>query len=233
MLSDLDFKREVFKNRDDGITKLLSVLPAKKIKDDNWLIIVASEMFVKSGEKMAEALEVDYDFLFTEYVFAPNNSECIIACVSETQEIVLHSELIDSFGISLDFVYADADRKYEDAIVSRVYKYRKGESVSSLKGRKVLILDEGCETGIRAMTCIKTIINGGAKAVAYAAPVLASNVFSFVEKVADEVFYVYKILDFVGADFYYQTLDILEKESILDIIKSSKRFLPFKKQEIN
>ena len=98
--------------------------------------------------------------------------------VSETQEIVIHQELVEAFDISLDFVYGQALREYEEKIVPYMYKYRKGESIRSLKDTRVMFVSEGIDTGLTAMSAIKTAIKAGAKTVSIATHLISLDIFN-------------------------------------------------------
>ncbi|WP_024953943.1 phosphoribosyltransferase [Sulfurospirillum arcachonense] len=219
-----------FKNREDAATKLVDVLPKDQMQNDDWLIVAVSTQAVPIANEVAKKLNLYYDLLFFEHICAPNNSKCTIGMVSETEEIVLHNELVDSFGINLDFIYGEAHRRYEEKILPKVYKYRKGDLIGSLEGKNVLLVDEGCETGMTIMTAVKTVINGGAKSVAYATPILSNDVAISLEPVTDEIFSVHKVINFVDVDFYYQMLKELDTEDVLEIISNSKNYLPFQKR---
>lgn len=219
----------VFENRSDASIKLLDMLPKDKMKKDNWLLVAISVQAVPIANMIAEKLNLNYELLFCEPICAPNNKDCIIGMVSETEEIVLHSQLVDSFEINLDFIYGEAQRRYEEKILPNVYKYRKGDLIGSLKGKNVLLIDEGCETGMTIMTAVKTVISGGAKTVSYATPIIASDVASSIDPVIDEIFTVNKVVNFVDVDSYYKILKKLDSEAILEIVTSSKHYIPLQK----
>jgi putative phosphoribosyl transferase len=101
--------------------------------------------------------------------------------------------------------------------------------IKSLKGKNVLLVDEGCETGLTVLTAIKTAINEGAKSVSYATPVIATNVYMSLEAVVDEIFTAYRVANFVDVAFYYQDASPLESEKVKAIIDASPYYLPFQK----
>ncbi len=226
-----EFNDLVFENRADATTKLLDILPQKMMKDDNWLLVCITTQAIPVANMIAEKLDLNYDLLFCEPISAPNNKSCTIGMVSETEEIVLHGELVESFAISLDFIYGEAHRQYEEKILPKVYKYRKGDLIGSLDKKNVLLIDEGCETGMTVMTAVKTVINSGAKSVAYATALISSDVARSLEPVTDEIFFVHKISDFVDVEFYYKKLRELDADAVLEIINNSKNYLPFQKEE--
>ncbi len=225
-----DISKQIFDNRADATTKLFDILPKSKMEEDKWLLVCISTQAIPIINSIAEKLNLNYDLLFCEPICAPNNKDCTIGMVSETEEIVLHNELVDSFGINLDFIYGEAHRQYEEKILPKVYKYRKGDLIGSLKGKNVLLIDEGCETGLTVMSSIKTVINGGAKSVAYATPLLSADVAQSLEPVTDEIFFVHKISNFVDVEFYYQMLKELDTDAVLEIISNSNNYLPFQKR---
>lgn len=219
----------MFNDRNDAALKLLEVLPTRKMQDEDWLVVAISLQAVPMAEQIAKKLKLTYDILFTEPVYAPNNQECDIAMISESKEIVIHERLIDSFGIEIEFVYAEAHRKFEEKILKYVYKYRKGELIKSLQNRNVVLIDEGCETGITALTSIKTAMTSKANSVIYATPLIPTNVASDLENVADEIYTVYHIDNFVNVDFYYKEKEKLSSDEIKNIVENSEYYLPFQK----
>jgi len=108
--------------------------------------------------KIAKATDAQMDILLTEAILAPNNPELAIAMVSETEEVVMHKALIDSFGINEDYVYSEAQRKYEEEVLAYVYKYRKGKDLVSLKGKYIVLTDECIETGLTMMVALKSVL---------------------------------------------------------------------------
>ncbi|DAB31358.1 MAG TPA: sodium:proton antiporter [Sulfurospirillum sp. UBA11407] len=221
--------KKLFNSREDAIREILDILPRERISGDEWVLISISTQAIPIVEELAKKLNLKYDLLFCEPILAPNNRECTVGMVSETEDIVLNQELVESFGINLDFIYGEAHRRYEEKILSKVYKYRKGDLIGSLEGKNVLLVDEGCETGMTVMTATKTAINLRAKSVVYVTPVLPANVAYALEPVIDEMFSVHKVSNFVDVEFYYSKLQELSSEDVIEIIKNSKHYLPFQK----
>ena len=198
----------MFENQIDAAMKLAEILPATVIKNENFLIIAQS----------LESLPI---------VLAPNNPECAIACVSETQEIVMVDELVRSFGISLDYVYGQANRLYEEKILKNMYKFRKGELLGNLEKKNVILVDEGCESGLTALTCIKTLVSLNAKAIFYATPVIGSDNADEIAMLVAGIYAVHKIRDFVNVDFYYKEKTLSSAEEIMQILNKCPLYLPF------
>lgn len=221
----------LFNNYDDAAQKLFDVLPIKQMQQEKWLLLGLSLDSVVILEYLAKKAGLNYDFLFTESICAPNNPDCIIATVSETEEIVIQEDLVDSFGINLDYIYGEAHRKYEENILKRSYKYRKGTEACSYEQENILLVDSGCETGLRVLAALKTVINNSAKSVSFATPAVAQDTANLLDMVIDEIFTVNKIAHFIDTSFYYENVQILGPEVIIAILESSKNYLPFLKSK--
>ncbi|MGG7048573.1 MULTISPECIES: sodium:proton antiporter [unclassified Campylobacter] len=221
----------IFKDQADAANKLFEILPKKDLVDRKTLVICMSLESVIMVDEICKNLGLNYEMLFSECISAPNNPECTIAVVSETEEIVLNDALIRAFEISYDFVYGEAHRKYEEKILKNIYKFRKGNLIGDLRNRNVIIMDEGCESGLTALVCAKTLIKEGVKSIAYATPVIASDVALSLSSVIDTIYTVDKILHFIDVDSYYESKLDATDECILQILEDSPRYLPLQKQQ--
>jgi len=196
--------RKLFKDRDDALRRVLEIIPQKEMLREPWTVLAISVNGVYFASKIAKSINADLELLFTEPISAPNSEDCAIAVVSETEEIVIHNELIEAFGINLDYIYGEAKRNYEEKIIKYIYKYRKGDKILNLKNRNVLLVDEGIETGLTAMCAIKSVINMGAKTVSIAVPTMPLDVVEVFNNVLDDIYCPVKIENFVETRFYYE-----------------------------
>ncbi len=210
--------KDILKDRVEAALKLKEVLPLQKMKEEKWLFIAVSSGGLEIASQIKAQLPNKIDFLFSEAILAPNNSECEIARVSETKEIVIVDELVKAFDIQYDYIYGEAHRRHEENILSYIYQYRKGKHFTDIQDRIVLLLDEGSETGIKLTTAIKSILNLKPKAVYIAAPILPTTVIENIETFADEVFFAYNIDDYVQTNLYYKELPPVTDETIEKIL---------------
>ncbi|NLY03511.1 MAG: sodium:proton antiporter [Campylobacter sp.] len=220
----------MFENQKDAAKALCDVLLASEISDTKPLLIASSLESIFLVDEIARILNLNYEILFSEKIYSPVNEDCIVAMVSETRELVYIEEFINSFGINLDYIYGQADRKYEEGVLKRIYKYRKGALLGSFEGRDILLIDEGCETGMSALVSLKSIISLNPRSVSYATPLIASDVAENLSTVADQIFTVHKIADFVGVDFYYKNKIEMPPADIVSMLENSPYYLPLIKE---
>ena len=219
MQTDLDHNI-YFEDREFAAKELIRTLPMELFAHNKPVVIAVSDGGVYFADKIAKALKSEMDILLTEAILAPNNDDLAIAMVSETEEVVMHKALIDSFGISEDYVYGEAQRKYDEEVLSYVYRYRKGKEIVPLTGKYVILTDECVETGLTMMVALKSVIARGAKDIYIATPILDKNVYKNLLSVCDGVFCPHKIDDYISIEYYYKNFDKLSFDDITDIIES-------------
>ena len=195
-----------FLNREDALDKLLDVMPLDNLKAKDSILIALSEGGVKLANEISSRAGLESDYLFTEYIYSPKNPECKIAIVSECMDIVVNDLLVKSFDISYDFIYGEAQRKYEEKILPDIYKFRKGEIISSLDARNVVIIDDGINSGLRISVAIKTCTKKNANTINVATPVISDDVASVLDTSIDMLYSVYRPKHFVDTKYYYESL---------------------------
>ena len=210
--------KHILQDREDAARKLRDVIPMQKLKEEAWNIVAVSKGGLELASFIKGKLKNNLEILFLEAIMAPNNPECEVARVSETEEIVLNEELINAFEIQYDYIYGEAHRKHEEDILSYIYKYRKGRPFPLMKNKIVLLVDEGSETGSKFMTALKTVLAQKPKAVYIASPVLPSDILELLETFVDDIFFLYDIDDYVETTLYYKNLTMMDDEEIEKIL---------------
>lgn len=206
-----------FKDRYDAFEHLLKKLPLDDMLHDDWIVLSTSTGGVPIAKDIAKVLNAKFDFLFNEKVFTSKNNECEIAIITETGEIVIHEELMRSFSLDLHDIYEQANFKLNTKINDYKANYRDSLGIIDLQDKNVLLVDEGLNTGLTMMACIKSVINEKAKSICVAVPVLPRVTIGDIESIADDLYFVQALDHFVSIDFYYENLEQVELKEIKSI----------------
>ncbi len=217
-------KQYKFQDRKEAALKLLETLPSKIIREEQWLIVAISKNALEIASLIAGRTSSSFEIMFIEPIYALNNPEYKIAMVSETEDIVVHKELIESFEISLDYIYGEAHRKFEEKILKDITIFRKvDETISSkIEGKSVLLVDEGCETGLTALTAVKSVISKKAKAVFLALPILPVEVKRSLISIVDDIYYIYAIENFIELEYYYRNFKEIEENDVKSFLEKKR-----------
>ncbi|MDE6886955.1 MAG: hypothetical protein K2P17_07980 [Helicobacteraceae bacterium] len=207
-----------FKDRKEALSRLFDIIPTKDMIKQNTILIALSQGGLLLAYEMSNRLNIPLDFLFTEPILAPKNPECEVAIVSESMDIVVNETLVDSFNITYDFIYGEAQRKYEEKVLPDIYKFRKGEIMSSLDKKNVLIIDEGIETGLTMQVAIKSCIKKNANTIMIASPVVADDIAEMLEENTDMIYSLYRPKHFVNTKYYYEDLEDIDLSVFSNIL---------------
>ena len=214
--------KNIIRDREDAAKQLLDVIPLHKLKEEEWNIVAVSRGGLELASAIRGKLQNNLDILFLEAIMAPNNNECEVARVSETEEIVINEQLVAAFEIQYDYIYGEAHRKHEEKILSRIYQYRKGRPFPSMSNKVVMLVDEGSESGSKFMTALKTVLAQQPKAVYIAVPVLPSDVLETLEPFVDDIYFLHDIEDYVETALYYEKLEEIDDERVEKLLEETK-----------
>ena len=207
-----------FSNREDAAKQLLDTLPVEQIRNDRWVLLAVSPGGLEIASVLNTRLRVSIEMLFSAAICAPHNPECEIARVCETEEIVIHDALCNSFDIQVDYVYGEAKRKHEERILSQIYRYRKGRPFESKEEKTVLLVDDGAECGLKLMTALKAILSQQPKAVYVGVPILPTEVLEAIEPLVDSIFFVHELENYKETPCYYDVFEKISDQRIIEIL---------------
>ena len=210
-------RKALFENRNDALQKLLNNMPLSFFEKQDCVVGGISFEGILLANSLAQAIKAPLGFLFTSPILAPNNPECEIAMATETHDVVISDELVRSFEISLDYIYGEVQRQYEDKMLPLIYQYRKGNPLISLKNKRVLLVDDGIDSGLTALAAIKSVTTLQAKTIHFATPVAPYEVAKVMEEVTDGIFCLYKSKNFVDIGYYYKDYPAVESAKIEEI----------------
>ncbi|AFI03925.1 phosphoribosyltransferase [Helicobacter cetorum] len=203
-----------FSSEEDALNKLINEIHMRHVDLKGSLMLALSFNALFLVDALAKKFGADYDILFSEPILAPLNPKCEIALVSESMDIIMNENLINSFDIALDYVYGEAKRVYEENILSQIYQYRKGNAIKSLKNRNIFIVDRGIETGLKAGLAVQTCLKKECQDIYILTPIVAQNVAQGLEGLCDGVISVYRPECFVSIEHHYEGLRALDNKEI-------------------
>ncbi|MDR2904656.1 MAG: phosphoribosyltransferase [Helicobacteraceae bacterium] len=206
----------LFEDHLEAAEKLLTIMPLAEMKKESWQVLAMSDNGALIADKIAEAIDGDLDFIFTEPICSPVNKDCWIAVVSETKEIVINHFLANAFEITIDYVYGEAKRKHDEKILSYLYKYRQGAPLGNMQGKNVILTDEGADTGLTMMVALKTIFAMNPAKVAVALPVIPENLAAELFSLIDYAYLPNRLSHYVESVSYYRSRETGDALAILN-----------------
>jgi len=199
-------KQYLFKDREDGAKKLLKQLPIEDMKKQNWIVVSMSAGGLEVANIIADAINAEVDMIFSRKIKSQLHDDCVLGVITQTKDVVIHQELASSFEIDLESIYKRAEEELQKDLMPKIKEYSGKDGKLDIKGKSVLLVDDGLQTSITAMACIKSCIGQQAKAISLAIAVLPFSVVEELEAIADDLYYVHAPLHFTTLKSSYKEL---------------------------
>lgn len=165
----------MFTNRTDAGRRLADVLDDHDIEADIVLAIPRGGLPI--GRVVADELDVPLDIVSARKIGAPGNPELALGAVASDGTVWLNDSLIADLGVERSYIEDRIDHERE-AASEKVERYRGDRPSLALRGKTVLIVDDGIATGATTSACVGQVKNAGAERVIVAVPVAPPRIRS-------------------------------------------------------
>ncbi len=214
-----------FANRVDAGKRLASEL--KNLMGKNAIVLAIPRGGVVVGYEIAKALNLPLDVIIPRKIGAPDNPELAIGAMTEDGTIILDENLVSYLGVSQDYIKEESERQ-KNEIERRLKLYRGNEPYPNLRGKDVIIVDDGIATGSTMKAALASVKNRGAKTVTVAVPVGPPSTIKELKKQADKVVCPYTPEYFQAIGQFYVDFEQTTDEEVIQLLKQNKQKNPDK-----
>jgi predicted phosphoribosyltransferase len=157
---------------------------------------------VPVGYEVANAIGVPLDVLVVRKLGVPGQEELAMGAIASGGVRVLVPDVIESFGITPPVVEAVAARERRE-LERRERAYRDTRPLPDVRGRPVVVVDDGVATGASMIAAVRAVRALGAGRVVAAAPVMSAQARAAILRVADACEAVAYPEPFLGVGVHY------------------------------
>ncbi|WP_226007678.1 phosphoribosyltransferase [Natrinema salinisoli] len=209
----------MFDDRTDAGERLAAALEDRDLDVDVVLGIPRGALPV--ARPVADALDAHLDVVVARKLGAPQNPEVALGAVASDGSVWYNDDLIDRLNVSDDYL-ADVRAEEADNAREKADRYREGDGLPDLQGKRVLVVDDGVATGATATACLRQVRDTGAEWVGLAVPVGSPRAVEDLEREADEVIALRTPAEFraVG-QFYHQFGQVSDEEALEYLARES------------
>jgi putative phosphoribosyl transferase len=172
----------MFSDRKDAALQLAQAL--EKYKDTDAVVLGIPRGGAETGFYVARHLNTAFSLLIARKLGHPNNPEYAVGAIAEDGSIYLNREAV--IELSRTTIDSVVDQQKEE-IQRRIKTLRKGQPLPALKGKTVILVDDGIATGATLFAAIKMCKNQGAGKIVVAAPVAGEEKKTELLEIVDEV----------------------------------------------
>ncbi len=209
-----------FADRIDAGKRLASALADFHGKNAAVLAIPRGGVVV--GYEIASALVLPLDVIIPHKLGAPNNPELAIGAIAEDGSTVLDENLITYLGVDRGYIQEESERQKQE-IARRIKLYHQGVAPLELKGKDVIIVDDGIATGATVKAALVSVKNHGAKSLTVAVPVGPPQTIQDLKRLADRVVCLYMPEFFQAIGQFYDDFSQTNDDEVIRLLKLSRQ----------
>jgi len=172
----------MFKDRKDAGRKLGEALQA--YRDKGVMVLAIPRGGVEVGYETAKALHADFSLLICRKLPFPFNPESGFGALAEDGSLYINEAAAAS--VSDEEIEQIIDQQTKE-IRKRIETLRDGQPLSELKGRTVLLIDDGIAMGSTMHAAVEMCRKRGAAKIVVAVPVAGQHAIQEFSRLADEI----------------------------------------------
>jgi len=196
----------MFIDRKDGGLQLAQAL--EKYKDQGVLVLGIPRGGAETAYYVAKYLNAGFSLLIAHKLGFPDNPEAAFGAIAEDGSVYLNSYAMRHLPGQTINASIDIQKK---EIARRVKQFRQGKPLPEMKGKIVILVDDGIATGATVFAAISMCRKLKAKKVVVAAPIAGQDTAAYLEEKADEVVILEKPDDYLavsqGYEYFYNLSD--------------------------
>lgn len=195
-----------FKDRLEAGRQLAAALKSRRYQRP--VVLGIPRGGVPVAAEVARALDAEIGVIVARKLGAPGNPELAIGATTATGASYINHSIASMVGAGERYIALEKDRQVLEA--KRREELFDGHRRPSLKGRIVIVVDDGIATGATAIAAVRSVKAEGAERVILAVPVGSPETIRFMEKEADEVICLSAEPDFWGVGQFYDDFSPVE-----------------------
>lgn len=207
----------LFYDRRDAGKKLSAFLKQEELEDAVILALPRGGVVV--ANEVAHSLHLPMDVVISRKIGAPGQPEYGIGAISENNEPSFNSSVAGYLDPESPAIQNTIEEETEE-LKRRVELYREGKSLPDMKGKKVIVIDDGLATGATAVAAGKFLRTLHPKELILAVPVGPSDPGYDVESAYDRIICLHSLSDLRGVGLWYDDFTQVEDDEVLEILKT-------------
>ena len=215
------FKLRVFKDRSTAGVTLARRLKKQSIRPP-LLVLGLPRGGVPVAYEVARVLDAPLDVMLVRKIGMPRQPELAIGAVA-SGNITVHSPQIGPEGSEMSEVFERLAQNQRREIERRELVYRSGLPPLDLRGRSVILVDDGIATGSTMLAAIRATRKAGALAIIVAAPVASPEAEEVVRSEADDAVILQTPPTLLSIGEWYQDFNQIEDSEVCRLLELSRQ----------
>lgn len=185
---------------------------------EDVLVLAVPRGGVPVGFEVAQALHAPLDVFVLRKLGAPWHEELGFGAVASGGVRIMEQETIDALGLTPEEIEAVVERE-ESELRRRERVYRGERPAPNVKGKIVVLVDDGIATGSSMLAAIAALRHFKPAKIVIAVPVAAASTAKRLRKIVDEFVAVEAPAAFYAVGQFYADFQPTSDEEVVDLLE--------------
>ena len=212
-------KKPFFNRTEAG--KFLAENLSGYVDRDDVLLLALPRGGVPVALEVAKRLKVPLDVFVVRKLRLPDRPEIIMGAIASGGVRVTNRDVVEGWQIAEIVVDAVAAQEQEELALHES-AYRGDLPPHKVKGKTVILLDDGIATGSTMLAAIAALRQLDAARIVAAAPVIAGSTYYRIRRAADDVAAVIVPDEFYGIGEWYEDFSLITDDEVHRLLAQAK-----------
>lgn len=220
----------MFRDRRDAGRQLAEALA--EFKKKRPVVLALPRGGVPVAYEVAKALDAQLDILVVRKLGAPGQPELGIGAVvdGDHPESVVDEESVRLLHVSPEFLEREIATELEE-IRRREVVYRGGRSPIPIRGRTVIVVDDGIATGGSMRAALRGVRRASPAKLVLAVPVAPEDTIARLAREVDEIVCLSTPPGFQAVGQFYRDFRQTSDQEVIDLLEAAAQPLPGDKEQ--
>lgn len=209
----------LYKDRQEAGKQLAEKLI--KYISENPIVIALPRGGVVVGYEVAKKLKAPLDIIVARKIGAPFHPEFGVGAIAPNGIRVVNAETTRLLGISESQIDEIVEKETIE-MERRINLYRNGLPSIDLKGRTIIVVDDGLATGVSTKAAILSLKKMKPKKIILAVPVSPPDAGNKFKHEVDEFLCLNEMPDFFAVGYYYYDFEQVSDAEVINLIQKNK-----------
>ena len=203
---------------------------SRSVHEPDSLVLALPRGGVPVGFEVARTLQVELDIFLVRKLGLPGQEELAVGAIASGGVRVINEALVREVGLSrtlIDLITAREERELR----RREELYRQGRLAVPVRGRTVILVDDGLATGASMKAASRALRQQEPRRLIVAVPVAAKETCTEFRMDVDEIVCAYTPAPFMSVGIWYEDFSQTTDEEVQRLLKLAEEAAVHRRQD--
>lgn len=216
--------RRPFRDRTEAGQALAAMLGEYAGRDD-VIVLALPRGGVPVAYEVAQALGAPLDVFLVRKLGAPGHEELAMGAIASGGVVVMNDEVVKAMKVQADDIL-DAIEAERRELARREEAYRDGRPPADVRGRTVILIDDGLATGSTMRAAVTALRRQDPARIVVAVPIGAAATCDEMRTIADDCLCVFTPEPFRAVGLWYEDFSQTEDDEVAALLARARADSP-------